>query len=352
MSAGLNPIAFVTRTRRQGRIDITDVLSWVWLIGGTLAVLIPVVWAGLSSLKPAAEITRFPPTFLPRAAVQQTVPGYEAPLSLWKVTIDGQQREMAMVRRIGLKAQMVDPKQPGPPVSVDVRDMSAVQRLTVATENYSDPLTRFDFLTFLKNSVFVTFVATLLTLIVNALAAFALSKYRFRGEKAIFVLIISTLMIPLTVVMVPAYLVVVGVGLVDNLWGIIIPTVASPTGVFLLRQYMLTIPDELIEAARVDAASEFRIFWRIILPLTAPALAVLAIFSVLWRWNDFLWPLIVLSSRDNFTLQVGLNAFQGEFSVQWHYILAMTFLSLLPVTLVFLFLQKYITTGIAGTGMK
>ncbi|MBP2561201.1 alpha-1,4-digalacturonate transport system permease protein [Neorhizobium galegae] len=352
MSQGLSPIAFLTRTRRPGRIGVTDILSWAWLVLGTLAVLIPVVWAGLSSFKPAAEITRFPPTLLPRAAVQQTVPGFNAPLSLWTVDVDGQPREMAMVRRIGLKAQMVDPSNPGTPVSVDVKTMSPVQRLTIATENYTDPLTRFDFLTFLKNSVFVTFVATLLTLIVNALAAFALSKYRFRGEKAIFVLIISTLMIPLTVVMVPAYLVVVGVGLVDSLWGIIIPTVASPTGVFLLRQYMLTIPDELIEAARVDAASEFRIFWRIVLPLTAPALAVLAIFSVLWRWNDFLWPLIVLSSRENFTLQVGLNAFQGEFSVQWNYILAMTFLSLAPVTVVFLFLQKYITTGIAGTGMK
>jgi len=262
------------------------------------------------------------------------------------------EREMAMVRRVGIKAQMVDPANPGPPVSVDTREMSPVQKLTIATQNFTDPLTQFNFLTFLKNSVFVTVVATVLTLIVNAMAAFALSKYRFRGEKAIFVLIISTLMIPLTVVMVPAYLVIVGVGLVDNLWGVIIPTVATPTGVFLLRQYMLTIPDELIEAARVDAASEFRIFWRIILPLTAPALAVLAIFSVLWRWNDFLWPLIVLSSRENFTLQVGLNAFQGEFSVQWHYILAMTFLSLAPVTVVFLFLQRYITTGIAGTGMK
>lgn len=120
----------------------------------------------------------------------------------------------------------------------------------------------------------------------------------------------------------------------------IIPTIATPTGVFLLRQYMLTIPDELIEAARIDAASEFRIYWKIILPLTAPALAVLAIFSVIWRWNDFLWPLIVLSSQDNFTLQIGLNAFQGQFSVQWHYILAMTMLSLLPVTAVFVFLQN------------
>ncbi|MGV2126317.1 carbohydrate ABC transporter permease [Agrobacterium vitis] len=348
----LNPITFLTRTRRQGRIGVTDVLAWLWLILGTLAVLVPVVWAGLSSMKPAAEITRFPPTLLPRDAVEVTVKGYDKPLSLWQVSVDGTTRQMAMVRRIGLKAQMVDPENPQAPVSVDTRTITPVQSLTIATENYTDPLTRFAFLTFLKNSVFVTVVATALTLIVNALAAFALSKYRFRGDKALFVLIISTLMIPLTVVMVPAYLVIVGVGLVDNLWGVIIPTIASPTGVFLLRQYMLTIPDELIEAARVDAASEFRIFWRIVLPLTAPALAVLAIFSVLWRWNDFLWPLIVLSSRENFTLQVGLNAFQGEFSVQWNYILAMTFLSLMPVTLVFLFLQKYITTGIAGTGMK
>ncbi|MGV1893999.1 carbohydrate ABC transporter permease [Agrobacterium vitis] len=348
----LNPITFLTRTRRQGRIGVTDVLAWLWLILGTLAVLVPVVWAGLSSMKPAAEITRFPPTLLPRDAVEVTVRGYDKPLSLWQVSMDGTTRQMAMVRRIGLKAQMVDPENPQTPVSIDTRSIKPVQSLTIATENYTDPLTRFAFLTFLKNSVFVTVVATALTLIVNALAAFALSKYRFRGDKAVFVLIISTLMIPLTVVMVPAYLVIVGVGLVDNLWGVIIPTIASPTGVFLLRQYMLTIPDELIEAARVDAASEFRIFWRIVLPLTAPALAVLAIFSVLWRWNDFLWPLIVLSSRENFTLQVGLNAFQGEFSVQWNYILAMTFLSLMPVTLVFLFLQKYITTGIAGTGMK
>ncbi|MBB4008807.1 carbohydrate ABC transporter permease [Allorhizobium taibaishanense] len=348
----LNPIAFLTRTRRPGRIGLTDILAWLWLVLGTLAVLVPAVWAGLSSMKPAAEITRFPPTLLPRAASEVTVTGYDKPLTLWQVTVDGQTKTMAMVRRIGLKAQMVDPNNPQAPVSVDTRTIAPVQSLTVATENYTDPLTRFAFLTFLKNSVFVTVVATALTLIVNALAAFALSKYKFAGDKAVFVLIISTLMIPLTVVMVPAYLVIVGVGLVDNLWGVIIPTVASPTGVFLLRQYMLTIPDELIEAARVDAASEFRIFWRIVLPLTAPALAVLAIFSVLWRWNDFLWPLIVLSSRENFTLQVGLNAFQGEFSVQWNYILAMTFLSLLPVTLVFLFLQKYITTGIAGTGMK
>jgi alpha-1,4-digalacturonate transport system permease protein len=343
---------FLTRTRRPGRVDVTDILTWAWLILGTLAVVIPVLWAGLSSLKQPAEITRFPPTLLPVAPVQVTVEGYDKPLGLWRVEIDGVKRDLALVRRVGLVAQLVDPKDPGTILKADAKAITPIQELSVATGNYTDPLTRFNFFTFLKNSVFVTIVATVLTLIVNSMAAFALSKYRFRGRDAVFVVIISTLMIPLAVVMVPAYLVILSVGLVDNLWGVILPTVATPTGVFLLRQYMLTIPDELIEAARVDAASEFRIYWRIVLPLTAPALAVLAIFSVLWRWNDFLWPLIVLTSRDNFTLQVGLNAFQGEFSVQWHYILAMTFLSLLPVTLVFFFLQRYITTGIAGTGMK
>jgi alpha-1,4-digalacturonate transport system permease protein len=115
---------------------------------------------------------------------------------------------------------------------------------------------------------------------------------------------------------------------------------------------MLTIPDELIESARIDGASEFRIYWQVILPLAAPALAVLAIFSIMWRWNDFLWPLIVLSRTEVFTLQVGLNSFQGDLQIQWHFVLAMTVLTMLPITLVFAFLQKYITTGIATTGMK
>jgi alpha-1,4-digalacturonate transport system permease protein len=115
---------------------------------------------------------------------------------------------------------------------------------------------------------------------------------------------------------------------------------------------MLTIPDELIDAARIDGASEWRIYWQIMLPLAAPALAVLAIFSVTWRWNDFLWPLIVLSRSEVFTLQVGLNSFQGDLQIQWHFVLAMTVLTLLPITVVFAFLQRYITTGIATTGLK
>ena len=115
---------------------------------------------------------------------------------------------------------------------------------------------------------------------------------------------------------------------------------------------MLTIPDELLASARIDGASEWRIYTQVILPLSKPALAVLAIFSVMWRWNDFLWPLIVLSRSELFTLQIGLNSFQGELNVQWHLILAMTVLTLLPITLVFAFLQRNITTGNATSGMK
>ena len=127
---------------------------------------------------------------------------------------------------------------------------------------------------------------------------------------------------------------------------------APHTGGFLLRPFLLTIPADLLEAARIDHASEWRIYWKISLPLAAPALAVLAIFSVMWRWNDFLLPLIVLSKSEFFTLQLALNSFQGELNTQWHYLLAMTVITLVPITLVFAFLQKYITTGIASAGVK
>jgi alpha-1,4-digalacturonate transport system permease protein len=219
-------------------------------------------------------------------------------------------------------------------------------------ENYIEGIESFNFGRYLWNSVLVTVVATFLTLLVNSMAAFALSKYKFRGRQTIFLVMISTLMVPLSVVLVPIFLVITNVGWNNNLLGIIVPAAATPTGVFLLRQYMLTIPDELIDAARIDGASEWRIYAQVILPLAKPALAVLTIFSVMWRWNDFLWPLIVLSRSEYFTLQVGLASFQGELNVQWNLILAMTVLTLLPISVIFGILQKNITTGIATTGLK
>ena len=247
---------------------------------------------------------------------------------------------------------MVDPANPEEIIKVNINQRQPVESVYFGLENYIEGVESFDFGLYLWNSVVVTVTATLLTLLVNSMAAFALSKYQFPGREAIFIIMISTLMVPLSVVLVPVYLVITTVHWNNNLLGIIIPAAATPTGVFLLRQYMLTIPDELIDAARIDGASEWRIYAQIILPLAKPALAVLTIFSVMWRWNDFLWPLIVLSRSEFFTLQVGLSSFQGELNVQWNLILAMTVLTLLPITVVFAFLQRFITTGIATTGLK
>jgi alpha-1,4-digalacturonate transport system permease protein len=276
-------------------------------------------------------MAQFPPSFLPYSQKSVSVPGHDKPLPLYKVTLeDGSQRELVQINRIGIKANMVDPAQPEERISVNINQRQPVNELKWAWNNYTDLFDKFSFGTYLWNSVFITVVATALTLLFNSMAAFALSKYRFKGQKFVFLLIIATLMIPPTIILVPVFLVINQVGLLNSLWGVILPAVATPTGVFLL----------------------WRIYWRIVLPLSAPALAVLAIFSVMWRWNDFLLPLIVLSQNEFFTLQLALNSFQGELNTQWHYLLAMTVITLLPVTLVFAFLQRYITTGIAGAGVK
>jgi alpha-1,4-digalacturonate transport system permease protein len=313
----------------------------------------PILWLILSSFKTSAEVVKFPPRLLPYRQETVVVDGYEEPLPLFTVTLDdGSLSTLAQVRRIGLEGQMIDPANPDEIIKVHINDRTPVESVVFSLDNYVEGIQSFNFMTYLVNSVVVTVSATLLTLLVNSMAAFALAKYHFRGRTTIFIIMLATLMVPLSVILVPVFLVITEIGWNNNLLGVIVPGAATPTGVFLLRQYMLTIPDELLAAARIDGASEWRIYTQIILPLSAPALAVLTIFSVMWRWNDFLWPLIVLSRSELFTLQVGLNSFQGELNVQWHLILAMTVVTLLPITIIFAILQKYITTGIATTGMK
>ena len=344
---------FLTATKGRKRLATADVLTYAYLSIGTLIMFVPILWLALSSFKTPAALVKFPPDVLPFDVQTVVVEGFEEPLPLYDVTLeDGTVRRLAQVRRVGIEAQMVDPASPGEVIKVNINQRAEVRKLRFALENYTEPLERFNFIRYLRNSIVVTVAATLITLLINSMAAFALAKYKFYGRTTIFVIIISTLMIPISVILVPVFLVVTQVGWYNNLWGVIIPGAATPTGVFLLRQYMLTIPDELIDSARIDGASEWRIYWQLMLPLSGPALAVLAIFSIMWRWNDFLWPLIVLSRSELFTLQVGLASFQGELNTQWHYLLAMTVLTLLPITVVFLFLQRFITTGIATTGLK
>lgn len=344
---------FLTRTRGKNRLETVDVLTYLYLLFGTIIMFGPVLWLVMSSFKSQTDLIRFPPTFFPYRQETVVVEGHDKPLELYTVTFeDGTVRQMAQVRRVGVEAQMIDPATPTEIVKVNINQRAPMESVYVSLENYTNGMERFNFWTYLKNTIFVTTAATILTLFVNSMAAFALSKYQFRGRDIILLLTICTLMVPLSVILIPVFLVITQIGWNNNLLGIIVPAAATPTGVFLLRQYMLTIPDELIDSARIDGASEWRIYLQIILPLARPALAVLTIFSIMWRWNDFLWPLIVLSRSELFTLQVGLNSFQGELQTQWDLILAMTVLTLLPITLIFGFLQSYITSGIATTGMK
>lgn len=237
--------------------------------------------------------------------------------------------------------------------------VSAQREIAPAWENFIEPLTgeaygvNVDFATCITNSVLVTIIATLVTLLINSMAGFALSKYQFRGQVFFLTVILTTLMVPATITLVGVFKAINATGLSGSIWGVIIPGAATPAGVFLLRQYMLTIPDELIEAARMDSASEWKVYWRIVLPLALPALAALGILSIIWRWNDLIIPMVAIATtKEAYTIQLCLLEFRGEHVSQEHYRLAMTVVSLIPTTLVFVFLQRYITTGIANSGMK
>ena len=343
----------VTQKKYKEKYHWTDYFSYFYLFLGVFLMFGPIIWLGLSSVKSLAGIQEYPPTILPLSQIQIEVDGYEKPLSLYNVTLeDGSTTELAEIKRVGITSKMVDPKDTEKTYKIPIDKREKIREFSVQWDNYLDPLRKYNFLLYFKNSIFVTVIATIITLIINSMAAYALSIYEFRGKNIALVFVIGTLLIPLTIILVPVFYVIANFGMINSLWGVILPGAATPTGVFLLRQYMLTLPRELIEAARMDHASEWAIYWRIVLPLSIPAIAVLAIFSIMWRWNDFLWPLIVLSKSEVYTLQIALNAFHGELTSQWNYVLAMTMVTLLPIALIFTYLQKFITTGIASTGMK
>ena len=343
----------VTQKKYKEKYHWTDYFSYFYLFLGVFLMFGPIIWLGLSSVKTLAGIQEYPPTILPLSQIQVEVDGYEKPLSLYNVTLeDGSNTELAEIKRVGITSKMVDPKDTEKTYKIPIDKREKIREFSVQWDNYLDPLRKYNFLLYFKNSIFVTVIATIITLIINSMAAYALSIYEFRGKNIALVFVIGTLLIPLTIILVPVFYVIANFGMINSLWGVILPGAATPTGVFLLRQYMLTLPRELIEAARMDHASEWAIYWRIVLPLSIPAIAVLAIFSIMWRWNDFLWPLIVLSKSEVYTLQIALNAFHGELTSQWNYVLAMTMVTLLPIALIFTYLQKFITTGIASTGMK
>ncbi|MDY0245174.1 MAG: carbohydrate ABC transporter permease [Sphaerochaeta sp.] len=264
-------------------------IHYVLLIVLALGTLLPVLWVILSSFKPQSELFRVPLTFLP-------------------------------------------------------------QKWTV--QNYISSLQAGNFPVYFSNTVFVAVVSTFITVMVNLMAGYALAKYIFKGRNLIFTIMIATLMIPLQVIMIPIFLQLKNLGMLNSLWGIIIPPAATPTGVFLARQYLVNLPDSLIEAARIDGAKEYSIFFRLILPMSKPIVATIAIFSFMWRWNDYLWPLIVITDNKKQTVQQALANFVGQLQINWSDLLAMTTIAIIPVIIVFLAFQRFFFSGIAAGSVK
>jgi len=205
---------------------------------------------------------------------------------------------------------------------------------------------------FFLNSLILSVSVTLVSLLVNSLAGFAFAKYTFRGQRPLFTFLLSSMIIPGQVTMLPVFLLLNKLGLLNTYFGIIIPGMASIFGIFLIRQYLQSVPDSLIEAAKIDGARDFAIYWRVILPLAKPVLVTLALFTFMGTWNDFLWPLVVMTKEDMYTLPVAIANLMGEHAQDPELMMAGSVVTITPVLVVFLIAQKYYIKGIMLGGVK
>lgn len=266
----------------------TRLLAHAVLLAGSLVMLVPFLWMVSTSLKAPGQVFTDPPQWIPRPTVWQ---------------------------------------------------------------NYLEAVSIMPFGRFFLNSLIQSSGVTVLQLLTSSLAAFAFARLRFRGRDTLFLLYLATLMIPFPVTLIPNFLVIRFLGWVDTFRALILPPSFSPFSTFLLRQFFLTIPLDLDDAARIDGASSLDLWWRIALPLSKPALATLAIFTFMGQWNDFLWPLVVTQSLEMRTLPVGLSSFQSRYAIQWHLLMAGSTIALLPVLALFVVGQRYFIQGITLTGM-
>jgi len=272
----------------KGRIQ-NEIAINVATIIGTLVILAPFIWMLLTSLKLPQDIFTYPPKLLPRV-------------------------------------------------------------LTLG--NYTEVGRKIPFFTYFKNSTIVVSIVTISSVILGGSAGFALGKYKFPGQRVIFILIVSTMMIPAQVTIIPLFLIAAKLRVVDTYLGIVLPDLSTAFGVFFMRQYVQSIPDELLDAARIDGSSEFYILWKIIFPLCKPVIATTAIFVMFTTWNAFLWPLIIINSVSMRTLPLGLSAFKNQFFIEYGPLMSACFLSMLPLLVVFIIAQKQVIRSIASTGLK
>ncbi|NIX75031.1 carbohydrate ABC transporter permease [Microvirga terricola] len=242
-------------------------------------------------------------------------------------------------------------------LSTSLKDASQVYDLRLIPEapsldNYVAVLSDGRFLRWFLNSLFVAVCVTVSNVFFDSLVGYTLAKFNFRGRYIVFIAILSTLMIPTEMLVIPWYLMASNFGWVDTYWGIMFPGMMTAFGTFLMKQFFETVPDEFLEAGRVDGLNEFTIWWRVAMPLVTPAISALAIFTFLGNWTAFFWPLIVTNSRDLYTLPVGLSSFAVEQAIQWEMIMTGASIATIPTLIVFLLLQRYIVRGVMLAGLK
>lgn len=235
--------------------------------------------------------------------------------------------------------------------SSDVYDLKLIPT-DPTLDNYVAVLSDGRFGRWFVNSIAIATVVTLSNVFFDSLVGYTLAKFRFRGRYLVFLAILSTLMIPTEMLVIPWYVMARDFGWLDTYWGIMFPGMMTAFGTFLMKQFFETVPNDFLEAARVDGLNEFAIWWRIAMPLVTPALSALAIFTFLGNWTAFIWPLIVTTSKELYTLPVGLSSFAVEQSIQWELIMTGASLATLPTLLVFLVLQRYIVRGVVMAGLK
>ncbi len=222
---------------------------------------------------------------------------------------------------------------------------------TIVWENYSGVWNAIPFGTYLMNSIIVAIVSVGANVLLASLAGFALARFTFKYKSIVFLAVLASMMIPKEAIVIPLFTTILKLHLSDSLIGVILPFAVEGMGIFLMRQAFLTIPKEIEEAGIMDGASPLRLWWNVMLPMTRPALATLAIFTFIGSWGDFLWPLIVLKSPEHFTLQVGLSYMIGTFVDNYRYVAAGSVLAVIPVVIVFIFMQRHFERGLfAGSG--
>jgi len=222
----------------------------------------------------------------------------------------------------------------------------------LSTETLTATLAQFPLSTWAVNSAAIAVVAVALTVVVDLLAGYVLAKHRFRGRAFVLLVVVATLMVPVQVLLLPQFELVASLGWVNSYWAVIVPRSAEAFGVFLARQYLLAIPDELLEAAALDGAGQVRTFVSVVLPLAKPLIGVLVVLTFMYRWNEFAWPLVALRDPDLYTLPVGLAFLQGQYGTDYPTLMGAALLSVLPVLVLFVVAQRWFVAGLARSGLK